>query len=261
VAAKHSKIKDEPIRDLLGNIDSSLIDKLVERIYGGDASKIPTIDYLGAEVKGLPRLTGVESVEDGDKITYILGDSLPGTSVWLEALAGPKPGWLRALLTSPTIVQGTSYIDNPIRRLLAPRLGQKVVVLPTSVEVYGAARSYGLHKEGFKAVEILYASSSGYIGVTIFEEHRNVSVPLSLHFEYKPLMGSAPIHEITEGRNERIKQFYWKLWYGDDDVLPKIDIKDKFTGPEITIEASAVETFCAVVGNQGESFKTMRNST
>ena len=73
-------------------------------------------------------------------------------------------------------------------------------------------------------------------------------------------MGSAPIHEITEGRNEPIKQFYWKLWYGDDDVLPKIDIKDKFTGPEITIEASTVKTFCAVVGNQGKSFKTMRNS-
>ena len=43
-------------------------------------------------------------------------------------------------------------------------------------------------------------------------------------------------------------------------MLPKINIKDKFTGPEITIEASAVETFCAVVGNQGESFKAVRSS-
>jgi len=39
-----------------------------------------------------------------------------------------------------------------------------------------------------------------------------------------------------------------------------IRIRDKFTRPEITIEASAVKTTCAVVGNQGESFKTVGNT-
>ena len=199
-------------------------------------------------------------VKAGNEITYMLGENLPETSSWLDTLAGPNLSWLRALLTSVTIVQGTSYIDNPIRRLLVPRCGQRVVVSPTSLNVYGAARSYGPHKEGFKAVEIVYTSSSGRIDTTIFEERRDVSVPLPLHFEYKPSMGSTPIHELAERRNERIKQFYWKLWYGDNEVLPKINIKDKFTGPEIIIETSAVETFCAVVGNQGESFKAVRSS-
>jgi fatty acid synthase subunit alpha len=259
VAAKHSKIKDEPIKDLLGNINSSLVNKLLERVYGGDTSKVPTIDYLGPQLEALPRLTGMERIVARDSVTYTLGDNLPDVSPWLETLAGPDLNWLRALLTSVTIVQGTSYINNPIRRLLVPRRGQKVVVSPTSLNVYGAARSHGPHKDGFKAVDILYSSSSGRIDITIFEERRNVSVPLSLHFEYKPSMGSVPIHEIAEGRNHRIKQFYWKLWYGDDEVLPEIDIKSTFTGPEITIEASTVEMFCAVVGNQGESFKTIRN--
>jgi fatty acid synthase subunit alpha, fungi type len=112
----------------------------------------------------------------------------------------------------------------------------------------------------FKVVGILYTPSSGHINITIFEERRGVSVPLLLHFEYKPSMGSAPIHEIADGRNERIKQFYWNLWYGDDEVLPTIDIRDKYTGPEVIIEAEAVETFCAVVGNQSESFKAVRRS-
>jgi len=57
VAAKHSKIKDEPIKDLLGNINSSLVDKLVERVYGDDKSKIPTIDsydrLLGSEAQSV----------------------------------------------------------------------------------------------------------------------------------------------------------------------------------------------------------------
>jgi fatty acid synthase subunit alpha, fungi type/fatty acid synthase subunit beta, fungi type len=259
VAAKHSKIKDEPIKDLLGNINSSLVDKLVERVYGGDTSKIPTIDYLCAEPGKLPlQLAGIEMVEAGDEVTYTLGENLPEVSSWLETLASPKLSWLRALLTSVTIVQGTLYINNPIRRLLAPRRGQRVIVSPTSVIIYGAARSYGPHKDGFKALEVLYTATAGLINVAIYEEHRDVSVPLLLHFQYKPSMSSTPIHEIAEGRNERIKQFYWKLWYGDSEVLP--DIRDTFTGPEITVEARAVETFCAVVGNQGERFKTTWNS-
>lgn len=193
-------------------------------------------------------------------MSHVLGAAVPDTSSWLETLAGPKLTWSRALLASPIIVQGTSYVDNPIRRLLSPRRGQKVVVSPTSITVYGATRSYGPQNDGFKAVDIVYSPSSGLIDVTIFEERQNVSVPLSLHFQYKPSMGFMPIHEIAEGRNTRIKQFYWKLWYGDNELLPEIDIKDTFTGPEITIEASDVETFCGVVGNQGENFKTARNS-
>jgi len=81
----------------------------------------------------------------------------------------------------------------------------------------------------------------------------------SLQFVYKPSHGFAPIHEIDTGRNERIKAFYWKLWYGDDEVLPAIGIRDKFVGPEVTILAEDVEQFCAVVGNRAENFKTARN--
>jgi fatty acid synthase subunit alpha, fungi type len=170
--------------------------------------------------------------------------------------------WLRALLISPTIIQGSSYVDNPMRRLLAPHAGQRVVVgfNGTSVTLYGAARSYGEHKPDFKALEIVFQASTKLINITIFEDRRDVAVPLSLQFQYKPALDFAPIHEIAEGRNTRIKEFYWKLWYGDDAVLPDINIHDVFTGPEITIEASAVEQFCDVVGNQGESFKMARTT-
>jgi fatty acid synthase subunit alpha, fungi type len=68
-------------------------------------------------------------------------------------------------------------------------------------------------------------------------------------------LGFAPIQEIAEGRNTCIKEFYWKLWHGDDAILPDINIHDLFTGPEVTIESSTVEQFCAVVGIQEEYFK------
>ncbi|KAI0669470.1 MaoC like domain-containing protein [Trametes maxima] len=158
------------------------------------------------------------------------------------------------------------YIDNHIRRLFAPRRGQKVVVetdgtRPTKISVFGTARSVGEHDPSFKVIKASYNSSTSTINVTIFEERRGSSIPLTLNFVYKPGMGFAPIHEVADGRNRRIKEFYWKLWFGDNEVLPEINVHDTFTGPEVTIDEDDVETFCAVVGNQGEAFKSARSET
>lgn len=267
VAVKHSVKKDEPIKELLGNVVSGLAQKLLDRVYGGDASKVPTVDYLGpkpvALPENIPSVLGVTRSMSDKEIAYKVGSKLPETSVWLETLAGPRLDWLRALLISPIIVQGTAYVDNAIRRLFAPRRNQRVVInlekgLPLSISLYGAARSHGEHKPDFKAVEASYDASSQIINVTLFEDRRDVSVPLYLKFQYKPSMGFAPIHEISNDRNTRIKDFYWRLWFGDNEVLPEIDVRATYTGPEVTIDASAVERFCSVIGNQGEQFKAAR---
>ncbi|KZT67951.1 hypothetical protein DAEQUDRAFT_367722 [Daedalea quercina L-15889] len=267
VAVKHATKKDEPIKEMLDNITAMLVDKLAQRLYGGDLNRVPTADYLSVKPVPLPKSTvaslDVERAIESNTITYSVGSTLPEASIWLETLAGPRQHWLRALLASTTIVQGTSYIDNPMRRLFAPRRGQKVVIsvdgeIPVSVALYGAARSYGQHKPIFKAVEVKFEQASQMINVTLFEDRRDVSVPLYFKFQYKPSMGYAPIHEVAEDRNKRIKDFYWRLWFGDSEVLPEINLRDTFTGPEVTIQATDVETFCAVVGNEGEAFKTVR---
>ncbi|OJT02257.1 Fatty acid synthase subunit alpha [Trametes pubescens] len=264
VAVKHSKVKDEPIKEMLGNITSILVDKLVDRLYAGDKSKVPTIEYLAPAPRALPAT--IAPAVSGKTATYVVGQSVPETSAWLETLAGPELSWARALLTSTTIVQGTAYVDNHMRRLFAPRRGQKVVVetegsRPTKISVFGSARSYGEHDPSFKAIEATFDAATSTIDVTIFEERRGTSVPLDLHFVYKPAMGYAPIHEVADDRNTRIKAFYWKLWFGDDEVLPEINVRDTFTGPEVTIDEDDIESFCAVVGNQGEAFKSARNET
>ena len=250
---------------MLGNITNLLVQKLLERFYGGDESKVPVIDFLGNKPVALPAniatTLGVQLSIAEKEIVYQVGESLPETSLWLEILAGPRIDWLRAFLITPNIVQGTQCIDSPLRRLFAPRKNQRVVIdtengLPTAVTLYGAARSHGEHKRDFKAVEVKYDAASHRIHVTLFEDRRDVSVPLSLEFEYKPEMGFAPIHEITNNRNKHIKEFYWQLWFGDSETLPDIDVRATYTGPEVTIEASHIETFCGVVGNQSELFKT-----
>ena len=104
-------------------------------------------------------------------------------------MAGSELNWLFALISSPTVVQGTSYVDNALRRILVPRAGQKVVVksagtLPLSVAVYGAARSYGELVPTFKALSIVFNPETKLIDLTLFEERQDVAVPLSLQFQY-----------------------------------------------------------------------------
>ena len=65
--------------------------------------------------------------------------------------------------------------------------------------------------------------------------------------------------EVTKVRNQRIKGFYWKLWFGDDSALPKIDVRQVFKGPVVTIEPEHAEKFCSVVGNDGEAFKKVHS--
>jgi fatty acid synthase subunit beta len=129
----------------------------------------------------------------------------------------------------------------------------------TGIEVFGSIRSHGPQKEDFKAVEIKYTHETKVIDITVFEERRGVGVPLSMKFNYVPSLGSAPIHEVADGRNVRIKDFYWRLWFGDNETLPSIGVRETFHGPEVAVTAKDVETFCNVVGNQSEAFKTARS--
>jgi fatty acid synthase subunit beta len=159
-------------------------------------------------------------------------------------------------------VQGTSYIANPLRRVLVPRVGQKTVVhllgdRPNQFSIYSAAHSFGQHQPDFLAVDIRYASFL-LINLTLIEGCQRDAVPLYLQFKYEPSHPHAPIHEIMEGHNKRIKEFYWRLWFSDDEKRQDLDVHDIFTGTEVTISANEVEGFCAVVGSQQE--KTPRSS-
>ncbi|KAE9382644.1 hypothetical protein BT96DRAFT_952022, partial [Gymnopus androsaceus JB14] len=40
--------------------------------------------------------------------------------------------------------------------------------------------------------------------------------------------------------------------------LPDLDVHDTFTGPEVTLNANDIEKFCSIVGNNDESFKSVR---
>ncbi|GAA5972131.1 hypothetical protein JCM11641_002509 [Rhodosporidiobolus odoratus] len=153
VAVKHCTSTQTPIAEMLGDIQTSLIGKVLQEFYGGDESKIPTIDYLAPEPTPVDTEAllassnishSVEPLADGgEKHVYSINGVLPPTGDWLDALAGPKLGWLQAFLSNLSIQAGAQSIPNPVKRVLAPRHGQRVELhlskdgQPLKLDVFG----------------------------------------------------------------------------------------------------------------------------
>ena len=110
-------MKNEPVKDLLGNINKALIQWLLECKYGGNKSAVPTNNYLAVQCKPVPKtLPSITHAEVGNSVTFKFGSKLPETESWFQTSAGSELNWFFAVISSPTVVQGTLYVDNALCR-------------------------------------------------------------------------------------------------------------------------------------------------
>ncbi|KAJ2347619.1 fatty acid synthase alpha subunit Lsd1, partial [Coemansia sp. RSA 2671] len=148
VAARHATIVNEPVKDILDGVYHGHIAALLRRDYSGDATSVPVVDFIGAQPQpvSLPASVNVQSTDSARR--YKLPDALdqlPDLDTWLDALAGPSYNWLRALLTAPVIVEGSSYMDNFFPRTLRPRHDQLVTVFEDGLQPRHDARKLKSH--------------------------------------------------------------------------------------------------------------------
>ena len=52
MAAKYSKIVDEPIKDILDGVTQGHIKSLTQDLYNGDEKRIPVVEYFGGKLSG-----------------------------------------------------------------------------------------------------------------------------------------------------------------------------------------------------------------
>jgi len=137
VAAKYSTKVNEPVKDILGNIEKEYIEHILKRTYSGDEKSVPVVEYVGGTpIQFSESVTSdfriaTEQTNSGEVRIVEMPESpqaLPNTTAWLEYLAGNRYSWIRALITSPYIVQGRLYQRNVIRALLQPHPLQKFVL-------------------------------------------------------------------------------------------------------------------------------------
>ncbi|KAK0620027.1 acyl transferase domain-containing protein [Immersiella caudata] len=264
MAAKHSTKVNEPIKDILDGIHNGHIAGLTKDLYNNDASKIPTIEYFGGKLIETPIPLDVEGLTiavDKDKNTYRLSSSpsaqLPDLDSWLSLLAGSNRNWRYALLQSEAVVQGQKYQTNPMKRIFAPTRGLFVEIRnpndPTRTVI--VVKEQPRHNRYVPVIEVKLAGKNEIV-VELIKDTTALGKPIALplRFVYRPEAGYAPIHEIMDGRNDHIKEFYWRAWFGDDKLDLDAPVTGKFDGGSNTITSEAINEFVHAVGNTGEAF-------
>ncbi|KAI9880706.1 MAG: beta subunit of fatty acid synthetase [Pleopsidium flavum] len=266
VAAKYSRVIDEPIKDILDGICEAHVQTLTQELYSGKA-EIPVVEYIG----GKPIEYGQPAQPDAllislkeEALTYHLSSSSPATvklpdlDHWLNLLAGETYSWRRALFTTDFIVQGDKVVANPIRRIFVPAWDVTVeITFPdeprkTVIKVRENSDAGGSMTD---VIEVRVTSETDIL-LTLFVSENNTgrNVGLPLKFTYHPDAGFAPIREVMEGRNDRIKEFYHCLSFGDQFVHRNASLTDSFSGGTFTVKRQAVADFVHAIGNFGEAY-------
>jgi fatty acid synthase subunit beta len=263
-AVKYSKIVDEPIKEILDGIHHSHIKSLTQDVYGGQEASIPIIEYFGGILIDAEPEVDVEGLtisQDTHKTTYRLSSSptavLPSLESWLSLLAGSKRSWRHALFTSEVIVQGQKFQTNPMKRIFAPTRGLFIEILhpnePSKTVITVKEQSRPNH---YVQVIDVKLTGKNKILVNMIKDTTALGkpVPLPLIFTYHPETGYAPIREVMEGRNDRIKEFYWRAWFGNESLDLDAPVTGTFNGGKAKITAEAINDFVHAVGNTGEAF-------
>ncbi|KAJ2887355.1 fatty acid synthase alpha subunit Lsd1, partial [Coemansia aciculifera] len=180
---------------------------------------------------------------------------LPELSEWLSILAGPTNSWLRALLTMPVIVKGSSYIDNYVRRVFCPRPGQVVTILmdgcqPQSLEVVEA-------DSGFLALKI-ERNVDGIIDFNVYHQTVSSVTSLCYSFVYQPQQPLTPIHFVVEGHVDRMCQLYLDTWIDNADVPADstnvLNANSRLTSDGFVITKEHVRALCQNVRNHSKHY-------
>ncbi|KAJ2739815.1 fatty acid synthase alpha subunit Lsd1 [Coemansia sp. Cherry 401B] len=252
VAAKYSTEVDEPVKDILDSIYHGHIAALIERQHGGDASSIPVVEYVGAEPTTINLLASVDVQESETARVFSLPadtEQLPDLDSWLPVLAGAHKSWLRALLTTPTILKSGKYVNNYVRRMLQARPSRTVAVcfldnMPQSLEISGSSGQLELRLE----------HRSGKITLQIFQPAAISVATLLQEFVYAPGSIAMPIQFLAEHDAANVQRLFAETWVDNSDEHAEfrhvVDACTEHHSGQLTINEGHIRELCHVIGNR-----------
>lgn len=260
VAAQFTKKVNEPIKDMLDGIHEGHIKQLLKDVYKGDESSIPVVDYFGGEepIEELGESNVKASFKDGMDVCRASSSLDP--NVWFKLLAGSERNWRSAFFTTSKVVQDSLYVDNPAKRIFNP-IDDMVVEITNAAEPTKSVITLLEPVQGdIKPTAILRLVKDNLIQLQLIENRTMDGKPVALPllYTYNPEDGFAPISEVMEGRNQRIKEMYWKLWL-DEPLDLNFDPRKVIQGGEFKITAKSISEFTHAIGNNCEDFVKRSN--
>ncbi|OJJ42487.1 hypothetical protein ASPZODRAFT_137287 [Penicilliopsis zonata CBS 506.65] len=273
VAARHTTVADEPAGDILDGIHQGLIQRLQQQDPDYQQDGVPIVDCFSRET-ALPdwRLAeaGIHCVPVGNTGAVLYEAVRTGSSAspsqWMAALGGSQGGWRQAFFSTPVIVQGRAMSENPLRRLFQPTRSSYVMVVPKGPqgEPIITLFEHRAHSPPVKVVEVR-VDEPEVITLEIIN-HRNAGTPgaadavtgLQLKFQHRREAVYAPIHELMEGRNERVKAFYYRVWFPGEPPAQWPSVHDTFRESQFEVTADSIAEFAQCVQNASDAASKRR---
>ncbi|KAL7749388.1 fatty acid synthase alpha subunit Lsd1 [Sorochytrium milnesiophthora] len=271
VAARHATRVDEPVAEILGNICAKHAQVFLKRYYNDKPELVPQAEFFGGSFPLLPAVDQAQplnvqriALSATQTAYHFRKHPLPDTDAWLETLLDGNAGWLCALLRSASIVQGKQLGDNVFRKVLQPRRDQLVLVEsdqtgPVRIKLFLNLANVETMETAMPDMTITRQHDA--IELRVVHQLQGRTAALTLKYRYVPTQGYALIHEVMQGRNERIRDFYAALWFDETEKRELMRVRDQsdddaqvtFRGQH-TVQRSDVDRFCRVVQNHSELF-------
>ncbi|KAL8788551.1 MAG: hypothetical protein Q9213_001624 [Squamulea squamosa] len=251
VAVKYSTVVDEPIKAILDDICDAHLQQVALKI-DRQADNNPlhgNVDLTESDT-GFDKNHSSQTIEI-HRISSSTNKALPSREAWLDTLGGDKDSWRKALFGAKTVTQGLRIIDNPLRKLFAPSWNTEITIEhpdePGKTIIKLRDQTDG--KSAMQTIR-LRTTNENEIELTIIY-HLNVlhePVALNLRFAYRPEVRYAPIQEIMDQKNERVKDFYWNMWFGREKRLSSgLPLEGEFDGGYFTVIKDEVADFLHAV--------------
>ncbi|SCU77616.1 LAMI_0A01750g1_1 [Lachancea mirantina] len=251
VAAQFTNDVDQPIKSIMDDIHEGHIARLLKDYYNDDESTIPTVEYFGGED---PEAVDFDSVETDDKIIYRASSSTDDAT-WFKLLAGTTRNWKHAFFSTARVVQGSLYTENPAQKVFKPTAHSVVQITHPKESSKTVVTLLEPVQGELKPIVVLRLVKEDTMELQLIE-NRTIDgkpVALSLLYKYQPEDGFAPVSEVMEGRNNRIKDLYWKLWL-EEPINLEYDPRKLIKGEQVKVTAKDIIEFTHAIGNKCEDF-------
>jgi len=247
VAAFYSREVNEPAQVILDSIHEAYIAQLRREFYPMEEDT-PVVESLST-IRTIASSNVQYFVEEGLgtlRFDFPSEGQLPDTEDWFIFVATRLSSWSRALFLVEQILQGNNRQTNHIRKLLSPKHGRSI-----HIEDPAEPLKTTITMRERQQATLIIRSKDGIHILAELVEYRTLGggpVALPLWFSYNPDSGNYPLAEDTTTRNNRIKEFYSRLWFGDyNPKRAEAAMGGLFTGAEVNVTRKMVTSFVHAV--------------
>ena len=262
VAARYSKVVNEPVQTILDSISFSHMDlfrreNASERIRVAPSDELKRIRTPSTSFEYLV----VEHTTMKKIYHFPTHGELPNTDLFRENLLQDViqdvSEWAFACLTEKTVRQDQFNRANPIRSAIVPTKGHNLSIEykeDGQVTAFAMSETHSNRTQAQEVLRVFKCEKRNDI-VALLTNHETVPTKhaaLRFQFKYSPKMTLSKLSEKMLGRNQHIKDFYAKLWLGSErNEMHVTSIYHRFSGTQLVLTGTMVQDFTRVVNPHG----------